>query len=405
MISNIINYGGMFVLAVMITRMLGVDALGEFTLIFAITSILTSVNEFGFATLLVRKINENRKNVFTILYNVNTFKILFGVIIIIIAALIVYLIPGNGLSIALAAGLAIVIPKSIQASYESSLRALMKQVFSAILKSINTLIQIVLAYLMLINSFDLFSLLVMILIAEILTTLIFKFQNRFIWLNILNNKHTSVSFSFKKIVVLLKESWLFLANNFLTLSMPRINILMIGYIISQAAAGIFSAASRIVSSIGLLSGALFNTYYPALINLKDKPKEQFRFTSKILTYSLIAGLLINALIYFLAGIIIDLTFKIDEAKLILKILSFTVLPILLSSVLKAFFYAYFKENYLFILFVIWWIFNVIIGYIFIYYGGIIGFAYSSIITEFLFFGILLSKYYKEKIKLDQVIVN
>lgn len=195
------------------------------------------------------------KNVFTILYNVNTFKILFGVIIIIIAALIVYLIPGNGLSIALAAGLAIVIPKSIQASYESSLRALMKQVFSAILKSINTLIQIVLAYLMLINSFDLFSLLAMILIVETSTTLIFKFQNRSVWLKILNNKYTSVSFSFKKIIVLLKESWLFLTNNFLTLSMPRINILMIGYIISQAAVGIFSAASRIVSSIGLLSGA------------------------------------------------------------------------------------------------------------------------------------------------------
>jgi len=403
MISNIINYAGMFVLAVMITRMLGVDALGEFTLIFAIISILTSINEFGFSTLLVRKINDDRKDVFTVLNNVNTFKILFGAIIIFFASLIIYLIPGNGLSIALAAGLAIVIPKSIQTSYEASLRALMKQVFSAVLKSINTLIQIVLAYIMLVNSFDLFSILAMILIAEILTTLIFKFQNRSIWINVLDHQYSRVSFNLKNLVGLLKESWLFLANNFLTISMPRINILIIGYMISQAAVGIFSAASRIVSSIGLLSGALFNTYYPALINLKDKPNEQFRFTSRILAYSLIAGLLINALLYLLSGIIIDLTFKIDEAKLILKILSFTVLPILLSSVLKAFFYAYFKENYLFILFIVWWIFNIIIGYIFIYYGGIIGFAYSSLITEFLFFFILFLKYYKEKNKLDQVI--
>ena len=403
MISNIINYAGMFVLAVMITRMLGVDALGEFTLIFAIISILTSINEFGFSTLLVRKINDDRKDVFTVLNNVNTFKILFGAIIIFFASLIIYLIPGNGLSIALAAGLAIVIPKSIQTSYEASLRALMKQVFSAVLKSINTLIQIVLAYIMLVNSFDLFSILAMILIAEILTTLIFKFQNRSIWINVLDHQYSRVSFNLKNLVGLLKESWLFLANNFLTISMPRINILIIGYMISQAAVGIFSAASRIVSSIGLLSGALFNTYYPALINLKDKPNEQFRFTSGILAYSLIAGLLINALLYLLSGIIIDLTFKIDEAKLILKILSFTVLPILLSSVLKAFFYAYFKENYLFILFIVWWIFNIIIGYIFIYYGGIIGFAYSSLITEFLFFFILFLKYYKEKNKLDQVI--
>jgi len=403
MISNIINYAGMFVLAVMITRMLGVDALGEFTLIFAIISILTLINEFGFSTLLVRKINDDRKDVFTVLNNVNTFKILFGAIIIFFASLIIYLIPGNGLSIALAAGLAIVIPKSIQTSYEASLRALMKQVFSAVLKSINTLIQIVLAYIMLVNSFDLFSILAMILIAEILTTLIFKFQNRSIWINVLDHQYSRVSFNLKNLVGLLKESWLFLANNFLTISMPRINILIIGYMISQAAVGIFSAASRIVSSIGLLSGALFNTYYPALINLKDKPNEQFRFTSRILAYSLIAGLLINALLYLLSGIIIDLTFKIDEAKLILKILSFTVLPILLSSVLKAFFYAYFKENYLFILFIVWWIFNIIIGYIFIYYGGIIGFAYSSLITEFLFFFILFLKYYKEKNKLDQVI--
>ena len=396
MLSNIINYAGMFILAVMITRILGVNALGEFTLIFAVSSILASVNEFGFSTLLVRKINDNRKDVFKLLNVVNTFKFIFGIIIIITAASIIYIIPGNGLSAALAAGLAIVIPKSIQASYDSSLRALMKQVFSSALKSVNTLLQLFIAYIMLINSYDLASLFIMILIMEILTAFAFKFQNRIVWKRNLNVEYSQKRFSFKNVTQLIKESWLFLANNFLTLSMPRVNLLMIGYMISQAATGIFSSASRIVNSIGLFSGALFNTYYPALINLKSKPKEQFRFTSKILFYNLIAGLMVNVLIYFFSDLIIDLTFKIDEAKLILKILSFTVLPILLSSVLQAFFYAYFKENYLFKLFIIWWFFNVIIGYIFIYYGGIIGFSYSAIITEFFFFTILFLKYFKVK---------
>jgi O-antigen/teichoic acid export membrane protein len=403
MLSNIINYAGMFVIAVMITRILGIDALGEFTMIFAVSSILSSINEFGFSTLLVRKINNDRGNIFSLLKIVNTFKFVFGLVIIIVTAIIVYVTMSNALSFALIAGLLMVIPKSIQASYESSLRALMKQIFSSALKSINTLIQIILAYLMLVNSFDLFSLMAMILTTEIITTFIYKYQNRAVWIKILKNEHSSISYNFNNIVGLLKESWLFLANNFLTLSMPRINILIIGYMISQAAVGIFSASSRIISSIGLLSGALFNTYYPALISLKDKPKEQFRFTSTILTYSFFVGLLIIVFIYFLSGIVIDLTFKIDEAKIILKILSFTILPILLSSILKAFFYAYFKENYLFILFIVWWIFNIVIGLFFIALGGLHGFAYSSLITEFLFFFILFSKFYREKIKLDQAI--
>ena len=75
MISNIINYGGMFVLAVLITRMLGVDALGEFTYIFAVSSILAVISELGLSQLLVRKINAERTLVFSLVRNVNIFKI------------------------------------------------------------------------------------------------------------------------------------------------------------------------------------------------------------------------------------------------------------------------------------------------------------------------------------------
>lgn len=401
MLSNIINYGGMFILAVMITRMLGVNALGEFTLIFAVSSILSSINEFGFSTLLVRKINDDPNSVFLILKNVNIFKFIFGIAIITVTIVVTYLIPSIGAGSAFAVGMAIVIPKSIQASYESSLRAIMKQALTSVIKSINTFVQIVIAYILLLNSYGLISILLMIFILEVLTALAFKIQNRLAWLKILNSNYVHSPVNLRSIVPLIKESWMILANNFLTLSMPRVNLVMIAYIITEAAAGIFSASSRIVNAVGLLSGALFNTYYPAITKLRNKPVEQFRFTSKILSYSIIAGLLINAILYLFSDILIDLTFKIDDAKFILKILSFTVLPILISSVLKAFFYTYFKEYYLFILFIVWWCFNIIAGYLSLYYWGIFGFAYSVLLTESIFCLILYYGYHKEKVKLNK----
>lgn len=146
MISNIINYGGMFVLAVMITRILGVNALGEFTYIFAVSSILAVISELGLSQLLVRKINAERTLIFSLIRNVNILKIFISIGCVLSTSIIFYIFPGLNLNLTLVIGIAVIIPKTIQATFDSSVRALQKQAIPSVIKSINTLLQIIFAY-------------------------------------------------------------------------------------------------------------------------------------------------------------------------------------------------------------------------------------------------------------------
>ncbi len=396
MISNIINYAGMFVLAVMITRFMGVDALGEFTYIFAISSILSVVSEFGLSQLLIRKINSDRSLIFSVVKNVNVFKFLLSAICVIAAGFVLSIVPGSTFNMTIAAGIALIIPKAIQTTYESAIRALMNQKLPSIIKSINSLIQIIVAYFILVRTADLFSLLAMIFIMECITACVFKFACSRIWRNSGITQLPALPFSFSFIKLLIKEAFPFFGSNFLSLSISRVILIILGNLTTQVTLGIFSAASRFSNGVGLLSGALYNTFYPAMTDPVTPIEVRYSLAKKFSLYAFLAGLLISFTIYFNAGILIDLTFKIPEAVPVLKLMAFVVIPILVYSVIQPFLFSFHHEKFVLRTYLAIWILNIFTSLYLININGYMGAAVSSLIADYLILLTLLIKFIKYK---------
>jgi len=383
MISNIINYGGMFVLAVMITRILGVDALGEFTYIFAVSTILAVVSELGLSQLLVRKINAERTFVFSLVRNVNIFKIFISIGCVLSTSIIFYIFPALNLSLTLIIGIAVIIPKTIQATFDSSIRALQKQAIPSVIKSINTLLQIIFAYFILVNTGSLLSIFILIIIMETLTMIVFYIINKVLWSRSGIIFADSIPYSNSYIKPVLKESFPFFGSSFLALSIPRIIVIILGYLTNAVSLGIFSAASRFANGVGLFSGALYNTFYPAMTNPETPSNEKYALARKFTLYAFIIGLMISLAIYFLAEKLIDLTFRIPEAVPVLKLLGFVVIPVLIHSILQSYLFSLKFEKFIAYFYIILWIFNLISCLILVKFYGYWGAAISAFTFEYI----------------------
>lgn len=394
MISNVINYSGMFVLAVLITRILGVDALGEFTYIFAVISIISIISELGLSQLLIRKINENRSELFSLIKNVNIFKSRLTIITVILSVAVLYFFESDLYSFSLVTGIAAVIPKVLYSTYDSSIRALQKQAIPSILKSISVLIQIAAGYLIIFFTGSLLNLFILILISESLTALVFYFINSFLW------KKTGIIFSVTKqysyavVKPVIKEALPFWGSAALALSIPRIIMIILENIAGAASLGIFSAASRFANGVGLFSGALYNTFYPAMSNAETPANIRYTLARKFTLYAFLSGIIISLAIYFSAEQLIDLTFRIPEAVPVLKLLGFSVIPVLTFSVIQPFLFSTHNEKFILRSYSLAWLLNIILTIFIIHHHGYIGAAVGNIIIEYIILIILFFKFRK-----------
>ncbi len=390
MAANLVNYGGMFVLAVMITRMLGIDALGEFTLIFSFVMILTAVTDLGMTQMLVRRLNQERGKAWSIIRSVNRFRLNFSLICVAAAICVMYFIPGTNLTAAFAAGIALVIPKTLQSAYDSSIRALQQQRLPAIIKSAVTLLQIVFVYIILLGSPGMLYVMLVLLVTEILAMGAFYLTAEDLWKNETDVKDRTLI----PVKPIINEALPFFGNNLFALSIPRITMIILGYISGSASLGIFSAASRFTGGIGLISGALYNTYYPVMTGSKMTPAESFRLTVRLTVYAFGLGVVIASALFLLSDILIGLSFKIPEAASVLKILSVTVIPVLVYSVLQPYLISLHRENFILKSYIALFILILPASIILIHFYGYFGAAYAAVSAEMAICIILIAGFFK-----------
>lgn len=379
-ISNLVNYVSTFIIAVFISRFLGVTPLGEFTFIFAFSTVLSVITDFGFSTLLIRKINENRYLALSYTAQINRFKLFSSIILMILLFIIFFFTSRENFNLTFAFGTLLIIPKAFQSTYESSIRAKLNQKLPALIKSMNSLVQLVLAYLILHNGYGLFELFLMLLITEMATAGAFRIASFSLWKNDVPatvSEKSAVSFR-----SLVSESLPFFGSNVLSFSIPRVTAILLGYLASASALGIFSAASRFAGGVGLLSGALFNSNYPVLTQKDADPVHKYLLTGKLSAFAFGAGLVISLVLFFLSDFLISITFRIPESVPVLKIMSFFVIPVLTHSVLQSYMLSVHKEKLLFKLHFFIWILNIIVGFIFINEMSYTGAAITSLIIEY-----------------------
>ncbi len=383
---NAVNYASSFILAVLISRYLGVESFGDYSLIFAFVLILGIFSDFGLSTLLIRKLGENKFNAGQVINKFNIIKIFLSAAIISVLFISAYLFFNKIFYTAFFIGILIIIPRSLMSTYESSLRSFQNQIYPVVIKSAGSFLQLAISYLLLIKGSGLTNILLCILITDFITLHLMISANK----NVIKKFNSGCDkteirsdtiYGTGELVLLLKESSVFFVNNFLMLSIKGLNVILLGYFSSAASVGIYSAGSRFVNGIGLFSGALFNSFYPAISNIKDDVKTKTEITRKFIMYAFVFGLMITIPVYLFPGYLMDLTFKTEESVFVLKILSFTMIPVLIYTITQSFLFTVYKETYLTVILIISWSLNIILSIILIRLYDYTGCAAALAITE------------------------
>jgi O-antigen/teichoic acid export membrane protein len=396
---NAVNFSSSFVIAVFVSRLLGVDELGKYTFIIAISSVLYMVSDFGFTTSLVRKIGGEKTSTYSFISEANSIKTSFGAAAIIISLLAIYLFNKSNFNVSLAAGVIVIIPRLYQTSYEASIRVFGFQKYPTIIRSIASLLQIILSYYAIKSGYGLDGIFILILFIEIITYYFFYFTNYRI-LSRQDIEIKKVSFRFRGLTAKAKESSVLFLNNVLTFTIPRVNIILLEYISSTAAVGILSAGTRFTSGAGLISGAVYNSVYPFIANLKEQKKTSYELAKELIKYSFIIGAVISTVLLLLSGILIDLTFKIEEAKPVLRIVSFSVIPMLVYTVVQTYMLSVFMEKFLLKIYGLIWLLNAVLGVFLIWNWSYTGAAIVTISMEYLLMFIQIAKFYSLGKKLN-----
>jgi len=405
LILNAVNFSSSFVIAVVVSRMLGVEDLGLYTFITAFASVLYLVSDFGLTTLVVRKIAENKNDASRFLKSTNIIKTYGGVLSVLVFLLLIYSLDNKHFNIPLWAGAVVIFPRLYQTTYEASIRVFGYQKYPTVIRSVNSLLQIVFAYMVIVNGYGLAGIFILILYMEIMTYAVFLFVNS----RILTKRGISLSVKTKSTGEVLlrtaKESSILFLNNVLSFTIPRVHIILLEYITSSVSVGVFSAGVRFTNGVGLVSGALYNSVYPFIANIKEQRKTSYELAKELVKYSIILGAVISILLFLLSNILIDLTFKIEEAKPVLKIVSFSVIPFLVYTVVQTYMLSIYKEKFLLKVYLPVWIFNLVLAIFLIVEYGYIGAAIATISIEYLLLIIQLFKFYSLGKKLNDSTVK
>jgi len=390
---NIINFSSSFVIAVFVSRMLGVGQLGTYTFITAFAAVLYLVSDFGLTTLIVRKIAENKKETAGFLSKTNVIKSVAGSLSLAVFFLLIYFLDNKHFSLSLGAGIIVIIPRLYQTTYEATIRVFGFQKYPTIIRSANSLLQIILSYIAIKQGLGLEGIFVLILYMEVFTYIIFALTNRRILIKNGIALKANLKDRRESLLPTVKESGVLFLNNVLSFTIPRVHIILLEYISSTASVGIFSAGARFTNGAGLVSGALYNSVYPFIANLKEQKKTSFELAKELVKYSIILGAVISILLFLFSNLLIDLTFKIEEAKPVLKIVSFSVIPLLVYTITQTYMLSIYKEKFLLKAYLLVWIFNLVLAIFLILNYGFIGAAIVTISIEYLLMIIQLVKFY------------
>lgn len=186
---------------------------------------------------------------------------------------------------------------------------------------------------------------------------------------------------------ILKESFPLMVIAVATIMLNRFDMVIIGRLLTKIDVGYYSAASKTVEIGSLFAVLVSLSLYPAILNAKKANPEIYQKRMAMLNKFLVGGgLVLSVFVFLFSEVIITLLFgqKFQASQEILQILG---LNIIFASFYQVSFRWYLSENLQHLMMIKTLIavaFNIVLSVVLIQMVGIIGAAYSSVITSFIF---------------------
>ena len=164
----------------------------------------------------------------------------------------------------------------------------------------------------------------------------------------------------------------------------RIDLFMIENFLSSYEMGIYTASFKIISFSYFIPNIIAQTLYPRIIEIFKSKKLELKPLKKMYKLSFITGLFVFILLLAMGDYIIDFLYgsQFTDSKYILKILSFNILLISISSVYYKVLYSSNLEKRLFFRILVAIALNIILNIVLIPIYKLEGVAFATIISLF-----------------------
>lgn len=195
-------------------------------------------------------------------------------------------------------------------------------------------------------------------------------------------------FSQEKIILIVKATWPLALISTITISLTRIDQIILGSLVSKDQLGYYSAAYRIIDILYIGPNILFTSLFTAIVNAKNSSEEIYYTRLKNFRRLLLAiGLISTVIVFFFSQSIIHILYSDTYlgSNEILKILIFNFIFLSNSIVTNTWYLIQNRTRELLLKYTLAFIFNVALNFYLISRIGVNGAAICSVLTNFLFF--------------------
>ena len=333
------------VFSIILGRLYGKEFFGVYSLSFVMATMLRTITESGYDLRIPRETAENHENVYNLIEEAQLVKNSIWLISFVPFAVFGYLSIGGFDYIIL---LIYVIPLSMGSTYKSVLRGLGRMgIIAKIDAGLNMMMYAILITLLYFGKPEMFSIFIFFPCIEILKSIMFwnyleKSTGISIPLYIRNWRFALSTASLIKIRKSFKSQLPLISVNFLSVWQFRSAMLAVGWAGTKSILGEYSAAQRFITFLRIIPGAILNTLLPEFSSGKQGEGD-FRLLLSVLI-SLLIGLAVSLILTLLAEPFMMLTFRFESAIPVLRILSWSFIPVMISLTLESYLLANKREN-------------------------------------------------------------
>lgn len=187
---------------------------------------------------------------------------------------------------------------------------------------------------------------------------------------------------------LFKDSLPLMVITLSTILFSKMDQLMLGSMLSQYDLGLYSSAIRIVEMMTIFLGLTIQSFFPAIISAKKSNQEQYLYRFVSLSRLLLGGAVVMALgMSFFSKEIMGILYgeQYQSAYQVLALLSFNAIFVGMSLISHRWYIAENLQKVMMMKIIALVGFNIILNLLLIPRYGIMGVAYSSLTSHFIFY--------------------
>jgi len=372
---------GTLITTVFITRVLGADKFGDYSIVLSYVTPLFIISDFGINAIIAREFSRNEDRISTHFKSVLLLRILIGIILMLLGF---FILPFMGYSAvvvnSIAIGLFLVLTQSIFGACNVVFQTKLSYKFPALGQIISSVASVLLVYLAIRLGFGVFGVVFGFVAANFFMPLISLYFIR----NYIKKETKIIDFTYWKDT--LKKSFPLGTALILNVFMVASDRIVLSIMSEPVSVGIYSLAYKIFDVVLVLPTFFMNVMYPILV--KSHKNSHIAFNNSLsfsLSVMFVSYLVISLPILFISKPLIPLIWGEDmsfsyQPLLVLMLGSlffFMTSPFTWASVVKN------KQRYLPLIYGSGFLFNLLLNIVFIPRYDYMASAFATIVTELL----------------------